>query len=464
MILWESLASSGQSLGIVGERSALALRRLGAEVVFRPLNLSWLMQRRMVRDADHEKEIGMKWGPAAWDDLLPETRQLVEESSRGISVEQEQRAVAVTWGAFGALVETRWKMARVYAGYTFYDYAAPPDEGVRICNQMDLLFVPSTFTRDCLLQGGVRVPIHVWPHGVDPQEWSPTGAPDANRTRERFRFLFVGVASPRKGIEELLAAFSLAFPPQVKDVELVVKSADWGGLDRWKAAYPDPRITWLHQALTRRALVDVFRSCDCFVMPTRAESFCLPILEAMAAGLPVIYTDYGGHRDFCSPEVGYAVPVARMQPVERGFWERTVPFIGTPVWAVVDVAALAEILRNAYQRRDDMVRKGRRAVEVARGWTWEAGAQRALRVLLRVVVRRFGDVTGTGRCRDRWVHAGGGAKATHRAAQGRRARLLRVRLGGRGRTSRAALAEAGPSRREASGVWRVASWPGRGAP
>src|SRR5205085_1493980 len=40
-----------------------------------------------------------------------------------------------------------------------------------------------------------------------------------------------------------------------------------------------------------------------FVMTSRHEGFCLPVLEAMAAGAPVVCTDADGNRDFCEHEV-----------------------------------------------------------------------------------------------------------------------------------------------------------------
>jgi glycosyltransferase involved in cell wall biosynthesis len=43
---------------------------------------------------------------------------------------------------------------------------------------------------------------------------------------------------------------------------------------------------------------ELYNKATLFVQTSRHEGFCLPILEAMAAGCPVICTDAHGNRDF----------------------------------------------------------------------------------------------------------------------------------------------------------------------
>ena len=44
---------------------------------------------------------------------------------------------------------------------------------------------------------------------------------------------------------------------------------------------------------------ELFNEATVFVQTSRHEGFCLPPLEAMAAGTPVVCTDAHGNRDFC---------------------------------------------------------------------------------------------------------------------------------------------------------------------
>ncbi|MDX6664371.1 MAG: hypothetical protein QOG68_577 [Solirubrobacteraceae bacterium] len=52
-----------------------------------------------------------------------------------------------------------------------------------------------------------------------------------------------------------------------------------------------------------------------FVQTSRHEGFCLPILEAMAAGVPVVCTDADGNRDFCVDGVNCLMPAADPEAV-----------------------------------------------------------------------------------------------------------------------------------------------------
>ena len=61
-----------------------------------------------------------------------------------------------------------------------------------------------------------------------------------------------------------------------------------------------------------RKLRALYQSADCFVLPSCAEGFGLPILEAMACGVPPMVTNYSAPKDFVNKENGYLLNVERM--------------------------------------------------------------------------------------------------------------------------------------------------------
>lgn len=139
-------------------------------------------------------------------------------------------------------------------------------------------------------------------------------------TKKKFKFLFVGGTIGRKGPDVLLEAYLNSFTT-ADDVCLVIK--DFGGKTvytgqtiesqiRIAQARPGaPEILYLNEDMAPDALPGLYTACDCFVLPYRGEGFGLPVLEAMACGLPVIVTAGGATDDFVNDETGFRIPAER---------------------------------------------------------------------------------------------------------------------------------------------------------
>lgn len=143
------------------------------------------------------------------------------------------------------------------------------------------------------------VPVVAVPHGVGPQ-WAAAGSPDdALRTRLGLPgeyVLFVGTLEPRKDVRTLLAAHRLLpdAPPLV-----LVGPPGWGDqVDVTGALTPG--------YLDEVDLRPVVAGAAALVLPSRDEGFGLPLLEALAAGTPVVASDLPVLREVGREHASYA--------------------------------------------------------------------------------------------------------------------------------------------------------------
>ncbi len=251
----------------------------------------------------------------------------------------------------------------------------------QIERHVDELWVPSTFVREVFIRGGLDpARVRVIPNGVDTDVFAPQGARWLPEGCRGFVFLFVGGAIQRKGVDVLAAAYRRAFS-RSDEVTLVVKDLGSTTFYRHNSLVADlqrlaedatqPRLVVLTQEMDDPALAALYRAADALVLPYRGEGFGMPIAEAMACGKPVITTELGPSRDFCSDDTTYLIP-ATISPVPGDpppFGELSEPF----AWFEPDVDALAERLRYVFEHRDEARRRGRLAAEKIRvSHSWPA--------------------------------------------------------------------------------------------
>ena len=189
---------------------------------------------------------------------------------------------------------------------------------------------------------------------------------------ERFRYLWVGAPNPRKGWPILDRAWKLGFERD-SQVELYVKTTCAGGsLQRSGNVIADGRC------LTDQQLAALYASAHCFVFPSYGEGFGLTLAEAMATGLPAIFTSYGGVCDFAGRDNAYPLK-KRMIAVE---------YFGRNLMAAAEPAALAAEMRRVERDYPLALAKGRRAAaELACNLTWRKAALNLVAIVSARVVQ-----------------------------------------------------------------------------
>lgn len=287
-----------------------------------------------------------------------------------------------------------------------WDFGIFPSAWVlKINEEVDQLWVHSGWVRDNAIQSGIPArKVRVIPLGVDDRIFHPVGDMYRLSTRKGFRFLFVGRTVVRKGIDILLSAYTKAFGPG-DDVCLVIKDSSqdifYKGIDFRKEIIKlagdatKPEVIYLDRYFEASVLASLYRAADVGVFPYRAEGFCLPILEAMACGVPVIVPRFGACLDFCSKENSFFVPPKRISlPVSQVFDINTFGFkerVDEVDFCEVPVEILADEMRAVYaSSRGDLNRRGREASNTALGsFRWVDTIERIEACLDEVTAKRI---------------------------------------------------------------------------
>jgi len=235
-----------------------------------------------------------------------------------------------------------------------WEFGAIPSEWLGpLQHNVDELWVPSEFVRRMYLDAGVDPGrVRVIPNGVDPTIFHPAEHGRLSADTTAVRFLFVGGVTGRKGTDLLMAAWDQAFTDR-DDVMLVFKAAmaagAYGGpserLRAWAAQARPARVDLIEDDLSTIELAELYRTCDVFVLPYRGEGFAMPVLEAMASGLPTIVTEGGPTDEFCPPDAGW-----RIRSHRRLFAEDHIDglkTIGRPWLLEPELDHLVELLRTA---------------------------------------------------------------------------------------------------------------------
>ncbi len=262
-----------------------------------------------------------------------------------------------------------------------WEFGAAPAEWVEGINaNVDELWVPSAHVRDTYVGSGVDPDrVAVIPNGVDLELFSPDG-PRMELDAPGVRILFVGGLIDRKGPDVLLAAFLDAFRGR-DDVSLIVKDFGADGIypmsDRTKLreyaeSGQSPRIVYLHRDMDVAELASLYRACDVLAHPYRGEGFGMPVLEAMACGLPVIVTAGGATDDFCPDAACWRVRAGRIEyPEDRaGKWVT----VGRPWMLDPELPHLRDILVAAVSDPRARAERGRAARTAAEALSWQAVA------------------------------------------------------------------------------------------
>jgi len=276
-----------------------------------------------------------------------------------------------------------------------------PDMAKQVNQSYDELWVPTRWNAGTFKAGGVRVPIHVVPLGVDPAVYRPqrrrklplcrlvsTSKRGAVASPSGFVFLSVGLMSPRKGFDVVADALEIAFR-RTDDVDLVLATTHASqGWDLWvreKFAKRKVRVWLLEGRFTEHEMSEIYAGADAYVSASIGEGWNLCAQEAAACGLPIVvpansaHPDVFGEDDFTLfPSDGLAT-CPEVEPVSPWYVGMAFSKFGS-----TSKHALADRLKTLHGGGRPVREQARRLRARAVGMTWDLAAADVVRRLLKV--------------------------------------------------------------------------------
>ncbi len=346
------LARAGALAGLLTTYPGFAVRRLTGEDL--PVRAAWWLEarRRISALGISDAELARAFGIFAAANL-PTADLLVGWSAATLEAIEPARArgmkVVIERGSTHIAHQTE-VLRRAYGVHGLgFDATAPEiiEREETEYAAADAIAVPTRFAAETFQAQGVPAEkLLINPYGVDLSRFRPAARPAGTKPRT----LFVGRVGIRKGVPALLKAFE----PLSGEAELHLVGPVEPAMENLFATLPMTGVT-VQGAVAAASLPAVYAEADLFCLPSLEEGFPLVLLQAMAAGLPVVATPECGAADILTP--GREGEVVASGDVEAL------------------TAALAGLVSDP-ARRAEMGARARARVEA--GWGWDDYVERAI--------------------------------------------------------------------------------------
>ena len=276
-----------------------------------------------------------------------------------------------------------------------------PENVLAVCQTSEQVWVPTDWGRSVLIANGIRPKcVRVIPEGVDGNRFHTHGRRPYTKDRP-FRFLSIGKYEQRKSLDETIDAFAQVYA-NTPAIELVIKSnyfinhdQKFQQLKNKVSNLTNVSVLWGEMPVSD--LAELYRSCDAFVLPSKAEGWGLPLIEAAASGLPVITTMYSGHTEFLQHIATSVVPVTyTMGPITCSEYQSYYPDANSNwgSWARPDVVSIAGAMQTVCREYDKFFERAcANSVTIRRTFTWQNSVDLAIAAMGPIADFRYKSMT-----------------------------------------------------------------------
>jgi glycosyltransferase involved in cell wall biosynthesis len=254
--------------GIAAKDYALALNRVGVDVVYCPIDST----------------------------ISPFYRDEERKQLKALRGHPSKEAVQILHCIPNMQVRFQHKMKAKSVGFATFESTRAPGHWIDWLNKNSMVITPSQFCHDTFSSKVSN--LEIIPHCLDTEYWYPR----PGVKNKRFTYIAIGSWTERKGWHALMSAWR-----GMEDCDLIIVT-DYKDKARNKfegfsnVSYQDKIVD----------MASLMSSADCVVCPTRGEGFGLVGLQALALALPLIITDWSGVKQYADSTNACMLPYERI--------------------------------------------------------------------------------------------------------------------------------------------------------
>lgn len=217
-------------------------------------------------------------------------------------------------------------------GYYIFEYTNIPENYVASINKLKAICTASDWAAEVLKANGVITKIFVVPGGVNTLKYNKTIRRSAPANDEPFVFGHIGKYENRKNTDLLVKCFLDKFNGNDK-VKLLLSVTNPHVKEDSKTLLENK--FGVHKNIEFVPFINdirnFYKKIHCAVFPTNAEGIGLPIVEALACGIPTIVSYNSGIKQYINEDIAILLTDLKMIPVydknffpnegQFGFWE-----------------------------------------------------------------------------------------------------------------------------------------------
>lgn len=267
-------------------------------------------------------------------------------------------------------------------GIAFFESTIKHTPWPRSINLLDEMWVSSEFEKN-IVSSACSTPVKVIPIPSDIEKFDKdikynNILKDHNH---EFKFYFIGEFIERKNIESIIKAFHIEFKTY-EQARLVIKTNIVGidessalrsarakidkikmdlGLHKTIEDYKSEIL--ITSYLPEDELIGIHKECDCFIMPSSGEGFCMPAFDALGFGSAIITNKNSSVAEYVTNNLnGYLVDSYKSPAIAS---DRTLDYIytGKDYWYEVDLLGLQKAMRYAFNLNQHPNKKKDRAID-----------------------------------------------------------------------------------------------------